>query len=79
MSTYSAIKVQNKESGKEQKVYWEEVKYYYNDKMIESIQKRCRDHLGGLMWEAMSDTYQSNLQNPPQLGVNYDDMSNASS
>ena len=47
MSTYSAIKVKNKESDQEQVVYWEEVKYYYNDKMIGSIQKRCRDHLGG--------------------------------
>lgn len=79
MSKYSAITVKNKESGKEERVYWEEVKYYYNDKMIESIQKRLRDRFGGLIWEAMSDTYQSSLENPPELAIDYDDLSNASS
>ncbi|MEM1173141.1 MAG: hypothetical protein AAGJ08_29790 [Cyanobacteria bacterium P01_H01_bin.35] len=79
MSTYSAINLQNKESGKEEKVYWEEVKYNYNDKMIESIQKRLRDRVGGLIWEAMRDTYQSGLENPPDLALNYEDLSDASS
>ncbi len=79
MSTYSAINVKNKESGKEERVYWEEVKYYYNEKMIESIEKRVTDKFGGLVWKAMPDTHQSGLENPPELAIDYDDLSDASS
>ncbi len=79
MSTYSTLTLKNKETGKEEKVYWEEVKYYDNDKMIESIQKRLHDRIGGLIWEAMIDTYQSNLENPPELALDYDKLSDASS
>lgn len=49
MSKYSVITVENKETVKKENVYWKEEKYYYGEKLIESIQNRCADHFGGLV------------------------------
>ncbi|NEP41315.1 MAG: hypothetical protein F6K25_22710 [Okeania sp. SIO2G4] len=77
MSKSSVITVDNKETGKKENVYWKEEKYYYGEKLIESIQKRCADHFGGLVWKVLPDTHKSGLDNPPEPAVDYDDMSEA--
>ncbi|NES76449.1 MULTISPECIES: hypothetical protein [Okeania] len=77
MSKYSVITVDNKETGKKENVYWEEEKYYYGEKLIESIQKRCADRFGGLVWKVIPDTYKSGLENPPEPAIDYDDLSEA--
>lgn len=74
MSKYSAITVQNQETGKEEKVYWKKELYNYNEEMIESIQTRVADRFGGLVWKAMPDTYESSLEDYPDIAIDYEDL-----